>query len=112
LAANTATLSVAAPITANNLQAYFNGTNWMIRHWPKLILFGIIREIGNYYGKADMFNTWDAKFKEQLDKLRQYEWDRARGLEMLAAAVSGQKASPLKVQDLQPTLDIRGSGGF
>jgi hypothetical protein len=43
-----------------------------------------------------------------MDKLRAYEWDRARGLEMNAAAVTGQKANPLRVQDLNSSLDIRG----
>jgi hypothetical protein len=108
LVANTATLSTTAPNTATGLQTYFCGTNWIIQHWPKLLLFGMLREVGNYYGKADMFSVWDAKFKEQMDKLRAYEWDRARGLEMNAAAVTGQKANPLRVQDLNSSLDIRG----
>jgi hypothetical protein len=112
LAANTATISTAAPTSTASLTVYFNGTNWIIQHWPRLLVYGIMKEIGNYYNKSEMFAVWEAKFQQQLDALRAYEWDRARGVELLMSAVAGQSGSPFRVNDLQSFLDIRGGGGW
>lgn len=108
IAAGTATLSAAAIATTLNSQTYFNSTNWIIAHWPKILAYGMLREIGTYYGKDDMFAIWNARYIEQLEKLRAYEFDRARGIEMIAAAVPGQKGASLRRLDTAAYLDVRG----
>lgn len=110
LAANTATLSSAAPSTTTSCQTFFNSSNWMILHWPNLIIYGVMREICAYYLKADLVQWFEGRFQYEMDKLRAYEFDRARGTEQFAAVQVGQTANVLRRQDIESYLDIRGSG--
>lgn len=108
IAANTATLQTSPGTTANNCQTFFNSFNWVIQHWPKLLQYGILKEVAAYYGKADQMQIWEGKFAQQMEKLRAYEGDRNRGMEQLAAAQSGQLAGTLRRIDGPNFLDVRG----
>lgn len=106
----TITMSVAAVANQTNAQVFFNSTNWVITHWPKLLLFGMLREVANYYGKTDDYTLWEARFHDQMDKLRQYEFARARGTNSLATAQVGQRASIFRRSEGYSTIDVRGGG--
>jgi hypothetical protein len=109
IAANTATVGSSAGTTVTAAQVFFYSTNWIITHFPKLLIAGIMREIGEYYGNDQMFGVWQGRYQEQLEKLRAYEFDRARGLDMMAAAQPGQNASSQRRTDLLSWFDSRGT---
>jgi hypothetical protein len=43
--ATTVTLSAAAPGNVSVAQTFFNSTNWLIRDYPKLLEFAVMREV-------------------------------------------------------------------
>jgi hypothetical protein len=110
LVPNTFALASAAIVTANSAQTFFNSSNWMIYHWPNLIIYGVMREISAYYVKPDLAQFFEGRYQYELQKLRDYEFDRVRGNEQFAAVQVGQSANVLKRQDQESYLDIRGSG--
>lgn len=107
--ATTITLGVAAVATISNQQVFFNSTNWLITHWPKVLIFGMAREIATYYGSLEKYTVWESRFQDQMNRLRNYEFDRARGSDSHAVAYPGGEMSSLKVQDNGPlAYDVRG----
>lgn len=97
---NTVTMDTNAPAVVTNGQVFFHSTNWMIRYWPKLIQFGMLREIAQYYGNDAEFALWDKRFDQQLDKMRNWDADRARGRELMAAGLLGGNATALNRSDM------------
>jgi hypothetical protein len=110
LAANSVTLSVAAPSTTTSCQTFFCSTNWMILSWPNLLVYGVMKEIMAYFNKPELTVFYQTLFDRQMDKLRGYEFDRQRGNQQHAAVQTGQTASMFRRQDQESYLDIRGSG--
>lgn len=109
VASGTTLTVVTAPIASvSNTPTYFNSTNWVITHWPKVLLFGMLREVAAYYGKWDDASAWEAKYQDQLEKLGRWEDDKGRGLERLATAQPGQNASIFRDSDRMSIYDIRG----
>lgn len=110
MAATTMTLAVAQSAAGSTI-AYLNSTNWIIRYWPKLIEFGMLREVSNYYGKADQYAMWEARYQDQLKKLRDYEFDMSRSNNAHVVAYPGADMSALRTSDVGVGLvDIRGGG--
>lgn len=102
----TATFAVPTGVTAQ--QAFFHSTNWIIRYWPKVILFGMLREVASYYGNDQDFLRWQSRYSEQLEKLSAWEFDRGRGLDQFAVAQVGQRAGSLQRNDATNYYDVRG----
>lgn len=102
------TLGVAAPATATNVQVFFNSTNWMIAHWPKLLIFGMAREVASYYGSMEKYTVWETRYQDQLNRLRAYEFDVARGTDSHAVAYAGGLQSSLSVNGETYPYDVRG----
>lgn len=98
--ATTVTMSVAATNAVSTAQTFFHSTNWMIRFWPKLIQFGMQREIAQYYENDASFNIWDKRFNEQLMKAIDWDADRARGRELMAAGLLGGNSTALSRSDM------------
>jgi hypothetical protein len=106
--ATTVTLTQAALVVAANTQVFFNSTNWMISYWPKLLIFGILREVASYYGKADEYAIWEQRYQDQLKRLRDYEFDVARSMDAHVVAYAGGNMSALHSNDSSTLVDIRG----
>jgi len=111
MSGTTVTLSSAAGTSVTNAQVFFRSVNWMITHWPKVILFGMLREVASYYGKQDAYQAWEQRFQDQLERMRQYEYDRQFSYDPLVVAQPGQNASAFKRQDAFNTFDVRGDTG-
>jgi hypothetical protein len=111
IAANNVALVSAAQTAVSGAQVFFNSTNWMITHFPKVILFGMMREIANYYGNLQDYPVWEARFQEQVEQMSKYDFDNSRGVDQEAVAVTGQLASSLRRLEGFSTIDVRG-GAF
>jgi hypothetical protein len=111
ISGNAVTLSLAAQTAVSSAQVFFNSTNWIIRHFPKVLLFGMLREIANYYGNLQDYPVWEARFQEQVEQMSKYDFDRSRGVDQEAVAVPGQLASSLRRLEGFSTIDVRG-GAF
>lgn len=98
--ANTVHMDINAPAVVTSAQTFFHSTNWMIRFWPKLVQFGILREIAQYYGNNADFALWDKRFSDQMIKLREWDSDRGRGRELMAAGQLGGNATVLSRSDM------------
>jgi hypothetical protein len=81
----TVTMALAAPTAVTTAQAFFHSTNWMIRFWPKLIQFGMYREIAEYYQNDQKVISWNQRFQEQIQLLKEWDADRARSGQLQAA---------------------------
>lgn len=106
--ATTVTLTVAAAFALANTQVFFNSTNWYITHWPKLLIFGVLREVASYYGSVEKYAVWEQRFQDQLKRLRDYEFDRQRSMDAHAIAYAGADSSALRVPDGGSGWDVRG----
>ena len=93
-------MDINAPAVVTSAQTFFHSTNWMIRFWPKLVQFGILREIAQYYGNNADFALWDKRFSDQMIKLREWDSDRGRGRELMAAGQLGGNATVLSRSDM------------
>lgn len=109
-----ATVIMTSPAVVNttNVQAFFNSTNWIITHWPKVLIFGILREVASYYGSTDKYAVWEQRFQDQMKRLRDYEFDRARSIDSHVVAYSGGDSSALRVPDSGLGWDVRGGTAF
>lgn len=106
------TMSAVAPATATGVQCFFNSTNWMISQWPKLLIFGILREVASYYGSVEKYTVWEQRYQDQLKRLRDYEFDRARSMDSHVVAYAGGDNSALRIPDAGIGLDVRGGTIF
>lgn len=69
-----------------------------------------MKEVMSYYTKPDLATFFEGRFQYEMDKLRAYEFDRARGTTQHAAVQTGQTASVFRRGEVESYLDIRGSG--
>ncbi len=106
--ATTITMGQNAITTIANTQVFFNSTNWMIRDWPHIILFGVLREVATYYGQTDKYAIFEQRFQDQMQRLRAYEYDVSRGKDAKANAFVGGNASVFRRPDDGGLVDVRG----
>lgn len=106
--ATTATLTVPAVTSATAAQTFFNSVNWLITNWPDVLTYRILCSIANYYGSTGDQQKYEALFAQKMQKMRDYEFDRARGEEMQGVVQVGQRAPGLRRQDSTSIYDVRG----
>lgn len=106
---NIVTLGTAAATTVVNAQTYFYSTNWLITNFSKVLQYYVLAEVSaSYYADVQQAGVWKGLRDENLQKLRDYEFDRARGIEMFGVAQVGQNSAELKRAESFSTVDIRG----
>lgn len=106
--ATTVTMGNAAIATVSDAQVFFNSQNWLITDFDKVVLFGVLRMVASYLMDTQGYTVWEARFQNEMEKLREYEFDRARSLEMFATAHQGQRQSQLRRQDALVGIEVRG----
>lgn len=94
--ATTVTLTSAPPTNVTAGQTFLYSTNWLIDVWPKVPLFGMLREVANYLQSTTDYATWEARYQKELEDLMEWDQQSRHDREVLAAGVSGQREPQMK----------------
>jgi hypothetical protein len=100
------TMTTAAVTGGTNLQTFFNSQNWLITQFPKVVLFGVLREVASYL--KDDYKQWDARYQAEMDLMSEFAVDRQMSLEQLATATLGQRINQLRRLDVLLGVEVRG----
>jgi len=92
-----------------NAQCFFNSANWIIRSFPKVMLFGMLREVVSYLYADQKYQIWEQRYQKELEMLDEWENDAQHGVEILAGAVAGQLQPQFRDIDLPTLYEIRGA---
>jgi hypothetical protein len=103
-------LSTPAPNTAAGVPTYFNSVNWLIRSFPKVIVFGMLREVASYLSALQDYQRWEARYQKELEQLIEWDDDTESGVEVMGVATQGQLQPIFRDLDLPELYDIRGGG--
>lgn len=95
-------------VPALGAQVFFNSKNWLIDLFDDVVLYGVLRQVASYLRAFEDFQMWEARHQAELEKMREFEFDKSRTLEVYASAHAGQRQSQLRRQDQLIGLDIRG----
>lgn len=108
--ATTVTMTGAAvtAVPALGAQVFFNSVNWLITDWPDVLTFKVLCAIANYYGSNEDQHKYEGLYALRMQKMRDYEFDRARGEEVQGVWQVGQRAPGLRRQDSVSAFDVRG----
>jgi hypothetical protein len=102
----TMTSNAVTAVAALGAQVYFNSANWLIQDFPKVVTFGVLREVATYL--KDDYKTWEARFQNEMELMAQFNADRLMTLEQLATAETGQRVNQLRRLDVMLGIEIRG----
>lgn len=103
----TVTLSTNAISVVTNGQVFFNSLNWLIQDFDKVVLFGVLREVGAYL--KENYAVWEKRYLDELEIMAQFDFDRKSNLMKMATAVTGQRQAQLRVLDYPAGVEIRGA---
>jgi hypothetical protein len=111
ITASAVTLSGGATTITNvtNAPTYFNSVNWLIRSFPKVVVFGMLREVASYFSSQD-YQKWEARYQKELEQLVEWDDDTESGVEVMGVATQGQLQPIFRDLDLPELYDIRGGG--
>ena len=98
--------SAAVTAAASPAQIFFNSSNWLITDYPKVVTFGVLREVATYL--KDDYKTWEMRFQQEMELMAQYNADRLMSLEQLATATTAQRMNQLRRLDLYLGVEVRG----
>ena len=104
----TSTLASAAITAVTTAQAFFNCQPWLITYFPKVMEFGMLREVASYLSAETDYQKWEARYQLELQKARELDLDRTMTLEILATAQGGQKDSQFRRNEQFPGFEVRG----
>jgi hypothetical protein len=113
LVANTVQLGTgSAPLNSPSTsvgagQVFFNSSNWLIRSFPKVPLFAMLREVASYLFADQTYQKWETRYQHELELLVDWENDADHTDEVLAAGVAGQRSKVLQDIDLPTLYEIR-----
>lgn len=107
IVANTFTMATAAVTVATGAQTFFYAANWLIDIWPKVLAFGMLREVAQYL-QSDKIAVWDARYEKELEDLMEWDQQSRHDVEVLAAGVSGQRQAQLRDINWPQLFDERG----
>ena len=107
-AGTTVTMTSAATVAVPALgaQVFFNATNWLILDYPKVVEFGVLREVATFL--KDDYRTWEARFQAEMELMAQYNADRMMSLLQLATATTAQRMNQLRRLDIWLGIEVRG----
>jgi hypothetical protein len=103
------TLSTLAGATVTTAQTFFNTVNWLIREYPKVLEFAVMREVATRLGSKDDYQKWEARYQHELELLEDAEIDRAKLQETWLTWTPGQRVPQLRRLDTLLGWDIRGA---
>jgi hypothetical protein len=88
IGASTVTMTSNAQQAVTNAQVFFNSTNWIIQRFPKVVLFGVCREVATYL--KDDYQGWEQRYQHELELMQ--GWDARWSTEeiVMFAAMSQQ----------------------
>jgi hypothetical protein len=106
----TSTLATAATTAVTAAQTFFNSQPWVITYYPKLMYFGILREVASYLSDDPGYQKWEPRYQLELKLAREFEFDRTMTLDSYATAQPGQRDSQLRPSGYSDGwgYDIRG----
>jgi hypothetical protein len=104
----TATMTTPAVTAQTAAQTFFNSQNWLITNWPDVLFYRVLATMANYWGSSEDQQKYEGLFATKMQKMRDYEFDRARGEEMQGVWQVGQRAPGLRRQDNSSFYDVRG----
>lgn len=108
IGATTVTMGVAAvtAVPTPGGQAFFNSLNWLIRDFDHVVTFGVLREVAAYL--KENYSTWNTRFKDAMEELAAFDFDRRKMMGMKATAVTGQEQGQLRNLD-SSGIAVRGN---
>lgn len=101
-------ISPSPQASLTNAQTFFNSQPWIITYFPKLVEFGVCREVTTYLKDQQSYQLYEQRYQNELNLLRAYEFDRMRGVDMGAAVTAGQATAVDRRIDLPVAFDVRG----
>lgn len=110
LTGTTATVLAAPATNVTTAQCFFNSKNFLIGNWPKLVLFGVLREVAAYLANDGDMNRWNSRYEEELTKFREFQTSYQRSHESTAAAIPAQNDRTSRRRDYPLNYEIRGGG--
>jgi hypothetical protein len=109
ISASSVTLPLAlTPTLVTSAQTFFNSTSWLIRSFPKVVLFAMLREVASYLYADQKYQIWEQRYQKELELLQAWDDDAEHGVEVLAGAVGGQLQPQFRDIDLPMLYEIRG----
>ena len=105
----TYTTTDTPPVAVTDAQTFFNSQNWIITWWPKVMLFGMLREAASYLADSDKYQMWEQRYQAELNLLRASQFDFSRSQDMAAAVTAGQNSPEERRLDSPTAFDVRGA---
>jgi len=106
--ANTYSLDQPARATVTAAQTFFNSRNWLILYYPKVLLYGMLREVATYVGDDGAFQKWDQRFEIELESAHAHDVEMSMLQDIHAVAQPGQRTSALRMLDQPADIEVRG----
>lgn len=104
--ATTVTMTSNAVTVVASGQVFFNSQNWLLTDFPKVVQFGVCREVASYL--KDDYKAWDERFQVEMEAMAEFANDRLMFLEQLATATLGQRIDQLRRLDVLLGVEVRG----
>ena len=87
----TVTLGAQPTVVVTSQQTFFYATNWLIDVWPKVLIFGMLREIATYLKDTTGYTTWEGRYQKELEDLMEWDQQSRHDQEVFASGVAGQR---------------------